>query len=228
MFVAVLWTLEACDEVSGGRFAASGSSKFSQRYPGRPTRECKDPRDVMPFRCCADITVPYPDDLTTPTPPPTSPSPTQAPTTQAPTTQAPATQAPTTQAPTTQAPATQAPSSIPPGTFIIEPEDPSSLDSAEPEATEASTTTVEATGSPSIFSSQTCQDLGWNVRNQQQITSVCGDSMGCVGGMQYRNAEQVCTGAGARLCTALELEWDATKGSGCKLDRDRESRKESC
>ena len=208
MFVAVLWTLEACDEVSGGRFAASGSSKFSQRYPGRPTRECKDPRDVMPFRCCADITVPYPDDLTTPTPPPTSPSPTQA--------------------PTTQAPATQAPSSIPPGTFIIEPEDPSSLDSAEPEATEASTTTVEATGSPSIFSSQTCQDLGWNVRNQQQITSVCGDSMGCVGGMQYRNAEQVCTGAGARLCTALELEWDATKGSGCKLDRDRESRKESC
>ena len=208
MFVAVLWTLEACDEVSGGRFAASGSSKFSQRYPGRPTRECKDPRDVMPFRCCADITVPYPDDLTTPTPPPTSPSPTQA--------------------PTTQAPATQAPSSIPPGTFIIEPEDPSSLDLAEPEATEASTTTVEATGSPSIFSLQTCQDLGWNVRNQQQITSVCGDSMGCVGGMQYRNAEQVCTGAGARLCTALELAWDATKGSGCKLDRDRESRKESC
>ena len=52
--------------------------------------------------------------------------------------------------------------------------------------------------------------------------------MGCVGGMQYRNAEQVCTGAGARLCTALELAWDATKGSGCKLDRDRESRKESC
>ena len=37
--------------------------------------------------------------------------------------------------------------------------------------------------------------------------------------MQHQSAEQACTGADARLCTALELEWDATRGAGCQLDR---------
>jgi len=57
------------------------------------------------------------------------------------------------------------------------------------------------------------------------FTSTWGESdfsggVGCVHSATYDEAQQICSNAGGRLCTAAELLADCTRGSGCSHDND--------
>ena len=69
------------------------------------------------------------------------------------------------------------------------------------------------------YSGKTCDELGWTKHRRQQIETVCGSSINCVGASTQQGAAEQCANADARLCTAHELELDATIGKGCQLDR---------
>ena len=48
-----------------------------------------------------------------------------------------------------------------------------------------------------------------------------GEEMGgCHHAASFAEAEAVCASAGARLCTAAELQNDCARGTGCGHDRD--------
>lgn len=77
---------------------------------------------------------------------------------------------------------------------------------------------------PTSGGASSCDDLGWTNAAKYGSTSVCGESDlglgGCSGYLSWSDAEAFCGGAGARLCTAAELQADEAAGSGCGLDRN--------
>ena len=67
---------------------------------------------------------------------------------------------------------------------------------------------------------------GWNQYTSGNCPSnIWGESdfsngVGCVDSATYNEAQQICSNAGGRLCTAAELLADCTRGSGCSHDQD--------
>ena len=67
---------------------------------------------------------------------------------------------------------------------------------------------------------------GWNQYTSGNCPSdIWGESdfsngVGCVDSATYNEAQQICSNAGGRLCTAAELLDDCTRGSGCSHDQD--------
>lgn len=89
---------------------------------------------------------------------------------------------------------------------------------------------------PTDFDCQTCAQLGWiantcgeggECHGGQQGTSlptVCGESdasgLTCTNAVNHAEAEELCMGIGARLCTAEELyTYGESSGTGCMHDR---------
>lgn len=68
---------------------------------------------------------------------------------------------------------------------------------------------------------QTCEALGWTVSAVVNQVGVCAESKirgQCGSALSASNARLLCAGVGARVCSQAQLESDAAKGSGCKLD----------
>jgi len=83
-----------------------------------------------------------------------------------------------------------------------------------------------------VVSVSTCDDLGWTNTERRGSTSVCGESKnglgGCSGELGWAEAAAFCADAGARLCSAVELQEDEAKGTGCKCDRKMIWTHEAC
>ena len=87
-------------------------------------------------------------------------------------------------------------------------------------------------------SRKTCAELGWTTKHGRRA-SVCGASH-CDGRLAqqtsskafttatYDEAQEICHGEGARLCTAQELESDEVATTGCGLDAKRIWSSTSC
>jgi len=65
----------------------------------------------------------------------------------------------------------------------------------------------------------------WDRRYNTCPSNIWGESdfsngVGCVDSATYNEAQQICSNAGGRLCTAAELLADCTRGSGCSHDQD--------
>merc|ERR1712007_152699 len=65
----------------------------------------------------------------------------------------------------------------------------------------------------------------WNRKYGSCASNIYGESsfsggVGCVHSATYDEAQQICSNAGGRLCTAAELLADCTRGSGCSHDHD--------
>ncbi|MEO1268673.1 MAG: hypothetical protein AAFX99_11285, partial [Myxococcota bacterium] len=83
-------------------------------------------------------------------------------------------------------------------------------------------------------SSSTCNALGWP--QGQGSNTVCAASNvlegsneeSCSGPTTYMEAEAICEGLGARLCTLEEVENDETRGTGCGYDDSRIWTQSSC
>eukprot|EP00039_Didymoeca_costata_P008061 m.107446 g.107446 ORF g.107446 m.107446 type:complete len:396 (+) comp13930_c0_seq1:46-1233(+) len=72
---------------------------------------------------------------------------------------------------------------------------------------------------PKQYSLLSCTDLGFSFL--QEKIPVCASSYifeSCHTDVDWTLAEAICSGAGARLCTALELQENVAKGSGCGLE----------
>eukprot|EP00930_Biecheleria_cincta_P098874 TRINITY_DN9052_c0_g1_i1.p1 TRINITY_DN9052_c0_g1~~TRINITY_DN9052_c0_g1_i1.p1 ORF type:complete len:590 (+),score=67.64 TRINITY_DN9052_c0_g1_i1:63-1832(+) len=72
-------------------------------------------------------------------------------------------------------------------------------------------------------SASSCEDLGWTNALKWGSESVCGESddsplSGCSGQVTLQEAKSICDAAGARLCTAAELQADESRGTGCSYD----------
>eukprot|EP00040_Diaphanoeca_grandis_P010687 m.54763 g.54763 ORF g.54763 m.54763 type:complete len:1161 (-) comp21970_c0_seq1:84-3566(-) len=144
-----IWTKDACGSSDGTQFfVIGGSTKFENRYPSSPNKECTDVSSLFPVRCCADNYI-------------------------------------------------------------------------------RGETTDEQDLNPVIVpttSALTCAQLGWGVRST--TPKVCAGSFvkngNCVKyGVTYAEAVDICSAAGARMCSPSELKKDVAKGSGCTLDRTR-------
>jgi len=65
--------------------------------------------------------------------------------------------------------------------------------------------------------------LGWTNAGSYGSSEVCGESDlglgGCSGFVTWAKAEEFCTNAGARLCSANELASDEARATGCTHDR---------
>ena len=157
---------------------------------------------------------------------------TKAPTTKAPTTKAPTSKAPTTKAPTSKTPTTtttQATTNTPTTTTT---QATTKAPTTKAPSTKAPTTKAPITRAPSTKApptaapaTYTCEQLGWRA-SQIHVPSrmpVCGSSTSRRGACfakasTHTAAAATCTTAGARLCSALELAKDVTRGTGCALD----------
>eukprot|EP00039_Didymoeca_costata_P027218 m.17817 g.17817 ORF g.17817 m.17817 type:complete len:1258 (+) comp6118_c0_seq1:95-3868(+) len=77
---------------------------------------------------------------------------------------------------------------------------------------------LQDTGNASKYA---CSQLTWGFRFGN--TKVCGESDdmlgGCQAGKDFVFAQQICTSAGARLCSADELQGDVARGTGCGFDK---------
>ena len=77
-----------------------------------------------------------------------------------------------------------------------------------------------------LASASTCEELGWDNADAYGSSSVCGEShmpdtpSECPGLRTFTAAKSICEMNGARLCTAVELADDETRGTGCGLDSD--------
>lgn len=71
-----------------------------------------------------------------------------------------------------------------------------------------------------VRSTALCKDLGWQFKYGN--TDVCAastiDNTCHQSDSTFDQAEAICTGQGARLCTLAELEADVARGTGCSLD----------
>ena len=70
----------------------------------------------------------------------------------------------------------------------------------------------------SVSSRKTCSTLGWS----RIVNGVCGESDnslgGCNAGKTHSQASTICTAAGARLCSVVEVDSGATATTGCDFD----------
>ena len=64
------------------------------------------------------------------------------------------------------------------------------------------------------------QQNGCEVWAESQFTSIGEGGNGCVSEVTFAEAEAVCAGEGARLCTLEELQAGCTAGTGCAHDSD--------
>ena len=127
---------------------------------------------------------------------------------------------PTVGAETTAPPTTPPPTSLPPQP-VADSSQAGSTSTTPPPTTPPPTTPPPTTPAApeGEYSGKNCDELGWTLHKKQQIETVCGSSINCVAPSTQPEAAEQCANADARLCTAHELESDATIGRGCQLDR---------
>ena len=87
----------------------------------------------------------------------------------------------------------------------------------------ASLSSETPTVAPAVMSSSSCDDLGWVNAALFGDTTVCGESIVgdpalCSQDITWSQAVDFCESAGARVCTAEELENDETRQTGCGGD----------
>jgi len=91
-----------------------------------------------------------------------------------------------------------------------------------PPVTPSQKPVISPTSEPTPLAS-TCEDLGWTNADSYGSSEVCGESYrglgGCSGELPWFEAQEFCTNAGARLCSADELGHDEARATGCGLDR---------
>ena len=76
---------------------------------------------------------------------------------------------------------------------------------------------------PSPLSMSTCDDLGWGNAESWGSSHVCGESDfnlgGCSHFISWLEAVSFCEIAGARLCSATELQANEARSTGCGIDK---------
>jgi len=87
-------------------------------------------------------------------------------------------------------------------------------------------------GGAVTVSASSCDELGWTNADKFGDSSVCGESDlnlgGCSGDLTWSEARAFCEGSGARLCSALELQADEIRGTGCQYDKQQVWTRSNC